>query len=280
MQYLWIIDKATSAALFYRSYADLQIDPDLVSGLLAALNNFSEIELRSHGIESIDMGGLRWVYVTNEPIGLLLIAADEKSSNADLMRSRLEYIEKVFIQTYGFTEETLKKKLININEFADFSNMVDTLREQWFMAEKAMDSAALFDLLGVFQQLFNITNDIVRTYCQTTKQTDVFNQIQLVEKQLRETLDIQKYPDLSNITYDPMQGWMVLTLNPLTLNEDIIKRALFFITRAVVKILKDNLGKLFSLSAFNSDVFPYLFSSWDLLEKLKIGKSLIQIFIE
>ena len=56
----------------------MNIDQDLVSGLLSALHNFSEVELKHQGIESIEMAGLTWTYLDSKDIFLLLIAADDK----------------------------------------------------------------------------------------------------------------------------------------------------------------------------------------------------------
>ena len=78
MQHIWMIEKNSGTTLFYRNYADIKIDPDLVSGLLLALNNFSEVEMRQNGIESINMGGLKWCYVHNPTFDILLISADSK----------------------------------------------------------------------------------------------------------------------------------------------------------------------------------------------------------
>jgi len=55
MEHLWLIAKESSATIYYRNYTQEKIDPDLVSGLLSAFNNFSEVELHGTGIESINM---------------------------------------------------------------------------------------------------------------------------------------------------------------------------------------------------------------------------------
>ena len=44
---------------------DLALDEDLISGLLAALNQFTTYEFQQ-GIESIEMGGLRWSYLEDK----------------------------------------------------------------------------------------------------------------------------------------------------------------------------------------------------------------------
>jgi hypothetical protein len=280
MQYLWIIEKSSSAALFYKSYSELQIDPDLVSGLLAALNNFSEVELKSRGIESIDMGGLRWTYVQNNPLNLLLIAADLKSSNAEVNRSRLIVIEKMFTQMYNIQEDTFKQKLININEFVNFSETIDVLRDQWIQAEKVMGAAALFDFLGVFQQLLNILTDMVRSHFEPTLQQCVFEEFRKLVVSLPQLQDVLHNPELQSITFDSQQGWNIIALNPIMLDGEALKRTLFYIVTKLKKILLEYMGELIATMAFNEEIIPYLLQNWDLLENLHITKSLISIFVE
>ena len=74
---IWILDSESGITLLYKPYMDLPLDEDLVSSLLAALNQFTVFEFHK-GIESIDMGGLRWVYLEDREANLLFVAAGEK----------------------------------------------------------------------------------------------------------------------------------------------------------------------------------------------------------
>ncbi len=97
MKHIWIINQNSGTTLFYQSYSVSELDPDLVSGLLSALNTFSEVELKSHGISAIEMGGMKWVYLGKPDFGILLIAASDMSTNTPLTKARLEVISKMFI---------------------------------------------------------------------------------------------------------------------------------------------------------------------------------------
>ena len=59
MKHFWVIYSQSSVSLFYKNYSDFILDPDLVSGFLSALNYFSESELDSQGIQSMEMTGLQ-----------------------------------------------------------------------------------------------------------------------------------------------------------------------------------------------------------------------------
>lgn len=96
---VWVLDSESGITLLYKSYLDLSLDEDLISGLLAALNQFTVFELHE-GIESIEMGGLRWVYLDEKDLNLLFIGASEKIVNSDMLKARLNVIKQAFIQQY------------------------------------------------------------------------------------------------------------------------------------------------------------------------------------
>jgi hypothetical protein len=279
MKYIWIINQSTSTTVFYRSYSELAIDQDLVSGLLSALNTFSEVELKSNGISSIDMAGLRWVYLNRDETSLLLIAADDKSSNSEVMRSRLEIIYKMFIDSFQIKNDTMTSgKLIKVNLFEPFKDTVDMLRQQWKQAEKAMGAAAMFDLLGIFQQIFNNFMQIVKVNFIGEKYDQLIDEIAQYCEKLKSSAVAEKYPELKNIEFDG-NGWSVINLNPIMLDEDILTRFLFNLLQHMKDVLMLKLKKMGLLFAFSREFFPYLLSQYELLERLKISKELLQIFL-
>ena len=97
---IWIVDSRSGCTLLYKAFMDLLIDEDLVSGLLTALNQLTQVEFRGKGIESIDMGGLRWVYVEDKDKNLLFIAAADKDEKAEMLRARLNVIKQSFYQMF------------------------------------------------------------------------------------------------------------------------------------------------------------------------------------
>jgi len=75
---VWILNSESWVILAYQAYQDLMAKEDLVSSLLTVLNHFTVFEFKQ-GIESIEMGGLRWVYLEEKGVNLLFIAADNKA---------------------------------------------------------------------------------------------------------------------------------------------------------------------------------------------------------
>ena len=104
---IWILDSESGITLLYKSYLSLPLDEDLVSGLLAALNQFTVFEFQE-GIESIDMGGLRWVYLEDKELKLLFVAASEKTVSSNILKARLNIIKQTFIAEYASDKEAWK----------------------------------------------------------------------------------------------------------------------------------------------------------------------------
>ena len=77
--------------MFNRSYGTTTTDPDLLTSFLSALYRFSEeVSSRHKGIESIEMGGLKWAY--NDKDNLLFIAAADKEDDTSDIRAQVNII--------------------------------------------------------------------------------------------------------------------------------------------------------------------------------------------
>jgi phage anti-repressor protein len=266
--------------MFYRNYTETYLDPDLVSGLLSAFNNFSEVELNGIGIESINMGGLQWVYLNSNKLKMLVIAAETKSGNAEVMRSRLEVISKMFIQQFNIDADKMAEKTVRTADFEDFAATLDMLREQWEQADLVMNAAELFDLLGVFQQIFNLFAGVVQDNFKGDKYSIIVAEIKEYSKKMEKFVDIQNNPEFKKIEFDEEYGWSVITLDPTKLNKYLLKKALFLITSHLKIVLVKHLGYSETLYAMSKELLPYIFSSWELLEVLDVIKPLFTILLE
>ena len=241
MKHFWIINSYSSVALFYGNYSDFILDPDLISGFLTALNSFSEVELKSHGISSIIMGGLSWVYYDPHDYGLLLVAADDVKANTEVMRSRLQVILKMFVEKYKITTKSMKS-LVDQSKYVDFKETIDMLESQWQVAESILEGGAalIFDLLGVFQQLFNQFNQIIQETFFKEENEKVMDAIGEILENLNNMPEFKENPELSNISFDE-HGWDIITLNPLNIDLGVLKRTLILITIHLNNVIKENL---------------------------------------
>ncbi|MHA1795449.1 MAG: hypothetical protein DRO88_10210 [Promethearchaeia archaeon] len=283
MNYIWIINKFNSTALFYRSYSELKLDSDLVSGLLTALNSFSEVELQSHGISSILMAGLSWVYSNHPNNDLLLIAAGDKDKNPEIMKSRLEVIYQMFMDKYKITPYELEETLIDQGRFADFAEVIDELHDQWKQAERIISggTARMFDMLGIFQQIFNQMTEILSNYYLILNPEEieqVHKQIEDILQDFQDMPEFQDYPELRKMEYNEL-GWNIVNLNPNNLEEDILQRILVMITVQLHNIIKEKLPEANRYLAYSKSLYSYLIRQYDLLHSLKINSLILRIFL-
>ena len=282
MKHFWVIYSSSSVTLFYRNYSDFNLDPDLVSGFLSALNYFSEVELDTKGILSIEMKGLKWVYSYQREMGLLLVAACDPSANTEVMSARLQVIYKMFVEQYGLTPKILSSVIVDQEKYAGFKDVLDMLENQWEQAEKLMSSkgaAHIFDLMLVFQQIFNHFNKIVRKKFHKKDYDDVIDEIGMILKNMKESPEFKENPELSKISFSK-HGWSVITLNPMELNEEILKRTLIMITLHLNNVLKSHMRDYSRFNAYSKGIYKYLIDQFDLLNKLDLVHVLLQMFIQ
>ncbi len=280
MEHLWLIAKESSATIYYRNYTQERIDPDLVSGLLSAFNNFSEVELHGTGIESINMGGLQWVYLNNKPLSMLAVAADHKRGNADLMRARLDIILKLFVTKFEITREKINEPAIFVKGFQAFDDDLDNLREEWRQAESIADAGELFDMLGVFQQVLDHSMTAIQNLSKQGSRDAIMAALQAFSTKFQFVFDVQQYPEFQKVTFDAENGWSVITLDPTKVNKVVLKKGLFAIIRHVKDVMVTNAGSQRALQAISRDILPYVFSSWELLEILDLVKPLVRTLLE
>lgn len=280
MKHFWIINAHSSVALFYRNYSTFTLDQDLISGFLMALNSFSEVELKSHGISSIIMGGLSWVYYDPRDSGILLVAADDVKSNTEVLRSRLQVIFKMFVDKYKITVEDMKS-LVDQSKYIEFKETLDMLENQWAQAQSILEGGAalIFDLLGIFQQIYNQFNNIIQETFFKEEFEKVNDEVGEMLENLNTMPEFKDNPELSNISFDE-HGWDIITLNPLKIELNVLKRTLILITMHLNNVIKENLTDYGVMKAYKKHIFPYLMTQYELLDSLGILHDLLRMFLQ
>jgi len=171
---IWILDSESGITLLYKSYLSLPLDEDLVSGLLAALNQFTVYEFQE-GIESIDMGGLRWVYLEDKELKLLFVAASEKTVSSSILKARLNIIKQTFIAEFVSDAESWKALWKgNTDHFNPFKKVIEEYYSQWLTAENITTIAEFYDILGVFQQILNLLMNLIEAHMGQNKKQRIY----------------------------------------------------------------------------------------------------------
>ncbi|OLS13211.1 MAG: hypothetical protein RBG13Loki_3192 [Promethearchaeota archaeon CR_4] len=278
MKEIYIIDQRAGTAIFHRSFGALKVDPDLISGLLAAMNQLTEVELAGRGIEAIVMGGLQWIYTKHNPLNLLIIAADSRDRNPELTRSRLDYIIKSFLEFFQITPENWEKIWYGeYSKFNAFNPLIDQCVQQWSQAEGVLGAAELFDILGLYQQIFNMMTNIIRRNFFKEKLARI--KIQMKEYHAELTKECESDPEMPKLAYDGNIDWDFMAIDPLSVNANKLKSVLMQSTQKVKGFVTQGLGKMILLNEFSKEILPFLITNWDQLNKLEMLKPLVELFL-
>ncbi|MHA1378863.1 MAG: hypothetical protein ACTSRG_10820 [Candidatus Helarchaeota archaeon] len=271
LQDFWIVEKKSGRCLFNKSYGDTTTDPDLLTSFLSALYRFSEeVSTRHKGIESIEMGGLKWAY--NDKDNLLFIVTAEKDDNTSDMRSQVNIMRINFLEQFPeCAEENFSETFDgNITRFDKFATIVDELIHSWRELEKVTNAAEMMDILEVYQQVFDRLSKIIPTI--KNKGRKKINDKML---HLKEVLP----KSFENISYSET-GWDFLTIN--VFHQDINEEELRIGLRAMLRYYFDILLDIFKEKMpeiIRSLLFPYLRSDWNRISKLKLDEIFIDLFL-
>ncbi|MFO8017106.1 MAG: hypothetical protein R6U96_00580 [Promethearchaeia archaeon] len=261
--------------MLYKAHLDISINEDLVSGLLTALNQFTIVELKQP-IESIEMGGLRWVYLGPTENKLLFIAADTKDVDAKILKSRLEVIKQAFIDKYIENGAWKEEFDGNTERFKPFKDLIDEYYSQWLAADKVSTIAEFFDLLGIFQQILNLIQNIL------VKVDDpmVFHRLDTFFEHFSRRPVILENQELQKINFDKNSGFNIITINPNNCDMIVVEKQLVYLLRQTVNIIKYSLGHVDSLNYFlEENIFDYILNNIDLLSSLNLDKFLLRLFL-
>ncbi len=279
--YIWILNSESGVTLVFKSMeGDLPVNEDLVSGLLTALNQLSEVELKQ-SIESIEMQGLRWVYVMERETGLLFIAADKKDVNAEILKSRLIVIQQAFIQTFIHEKARWKDKWNgNVEIFYPFKKTIDEYYVHWKQAENITTIAEFFDILGIFQQILNLLIQIITERIFGEHKIKIYRHIDKMFQEFSSSQYVQNDEGLKKISFSRDIGFNIININPSNCNMLLVEKEIIKIVKAIVNTIKEEVGHTHSVSLFvEESVFDYILSNLNLLKELNLEKFLLNLFL-
>lgn len=277
---IWIMEGDSGITLVYKHYMDFPVNEDLVSGLLTALNQFTIVEFKQ-GIDSIEMGGLRWVYISDKETNLLFIGADSKEVTTDMLRSRLGVIRDTFIQEYANEKNRWKGKWAgNVEIYQPFEQIIDKYYTQWKQAERVTTVAEFFDFQGISQQILNLVINVIEGHLSKKKKYNIYQKIEKMFHDYSNLEIVKKNIELSKITFERTIGFNIMNINPNNSDIYIVEKQIINLIRRIVEILKEEEGYYPSLKYFiEENIFDYLLSNFNLLNDLNLFTFLLQLFL-
>jgi len=278
---IWILDSESGITLLYKAYMDLPIDEDLVSGLLAALNQFTTYELKE-GIESIEMGGLRWAYLEQKDINLLFVATSEKNISSSMLKARLNIIMQAFIEQYVSKnkEEWANLWKGNSELFYPFKDTIDEYYSQWLTAEDISTLAEYFDILGVFQQILNLLVNVIEGHFAPEKKENIYTQIESMFAHYLNHKYVQNNPELSKFSFSRGFGINIINIDPSNCDMLVVEKQIINLIKRITEMIKNEEGYYVTLHyLIEENIFEYLISNITLLNELNLFKFLLQLFL-
>jgi len=277
---IWILESDSGIKLLYKSFLKTDADGDIVSGFLTAFNHFSEMEFKQ-SLDSIEMGGLRWIYISEPKYNLLFVAAGTKEMSTEILKSRLEVIKNAFIKEF---EKVWKKKGHNwdgdINIFNPFLKLIEDYYYQWLEVEDLTQTADFFDILGIFQNIFIMLRNIIENKMYSKSKNEILNIVEQVYAEFKETEDFKCEPDLENITFTKDEFFSIIDINLIKCDKDLVIDNLKHLLTHVVNSLKEVKGNNSCLKYFREEkVYSYIFNNMTLLKDLKMDMYLLELFL-
>lgn len=258
----------------------MNVDEDLVSGLLTALNQFTKMEFKQ-GIDSVDMGGLKWVYLEDKETSLLFIAADSKDVNSNILKGRLNVIKQEFLLRF-VKDKTQWNNLWkgNVKIFDSFRDLIDEYYSQWKQVEKISTLAEYFDILGIFQQILNLIFNIIEGHISGVAKEAILSHIEHLFEYYSKHEIMKKEPELNKITFQRNVGINIININPGNSDMITVEKHIINIIENIIKKIKKEIGYISWLNFFIKEkVLDYIISNISMLNEFNLLKFLMQLFL-
>ncbi|MFX1586834.1 MAG: hypothetical protein ACFFC1_01660 [Promethearchaeota archaeon] len=277
---IWILDSDSGVKLLYKSFLKTDADEDIVSGFLTAFHHFSMEEFHQ-SLESIEMGGLKWIYTLAEDYNLLFVAAGTKTIKTEILMGRLNAIKEAFIKEYELN--LLKRVKIwdgNIGIFSPFIKVIEDYYNQWEEVETLTQVADFFDILGIFQQIFILIRNIIENKMYTKSKNFILNRIEEKYKKLKNQEMFKNQTEMKNISFSKKSWFNIIDEKLIRCDTVLVVKYLKSLLTEIISILKDVKGNNLCLKYFSEEnVYAYLFNNMKLLKDLKLDTFLLELFL-
>ena len=277
---IWVLDSESGNKLLYKSFLKTKADEDIVSGFLTAFHHFSMIEF-NQSLDSIEMGGLRWIYILEQKYNLLFVAAATKNVKTGLLKGRLNVIKNSFIKEYDPVWKRKKKSWDgDINVFLPFLDIIEDYYNQWEEVESLTQVADFFDILGIFERIFIMLRNVIENKMYSKSKNLIMDRIEKLYTEFRNRKDFCDEPELENISFSKESWFNLVDINLIKCDKELVLIILKELLRQVVAVLREVKGDYLCLKYFREEnVYAYIYNNLKLLKDLNLDLFFLDLFL-
>ena len=277
---VWIIESESGIKLLYKSFLKTDIDEDIVSGFLTALNQFSTVEFKQ-SLESIEMGKLKWIYTVEPKYNLLFVVADAKREKTEILTSKLNTIKEAFIKEFKHVWDNREHAWDgNLNIFSPFLKIIEDYYQQWEKVETLTQVADYFDILGVIQTILIKLRNIVENEMYSKARKEIYNHIEKMYNTLKDQEEFRNQKELDDISFSKAAWFNIVDINLIKGDPAVVIKYLRSILKQIVDIFKEVKGNESCYKYFNEEnIYAYIFNNMKLLRDLNLDEFLLKLFL-
>ena len=277
---LWIIDSHKGIALVYYSSMGIFLDENIVSGLISALNQLTMIEFKQP-IQSINMGGFKWIYVVDQETNLMFVMSDSIEVSTEVIKGRLNFLKRLFMKRFVPNKNVWRQEWTgDIEMFQPFKESIKNYHDQWTSAGNIDLLAEFYDMIGIFQEILNLTLNIIENHCFDEKKEDIYKKITEIFNSFKDDPMIIKEEELQNISFSSDLGYNIFEIDPMNCNTRFVKEQIRNLVEKIIFMLKKEIGYESCLLLFSKEeIFKYIYENFSLVKQLDLDKYILKLFL-
>ena len=271
----WIL-RTSGQSIYHKSFG-MAIDEHLFSGFLSAMMSFAKSEIGVEtGIESMDMGEIRFVYLS-APFGIIFVIAGDKRYDVNLFHRYLNDL-KTFFMTYledeiwNYFFKTYKRGEIDFFSTRLEEN-IGKLTTKWEI-ELITEMSNKEHLLKIYEDLINtVVMNYLETFGRLIAVEEIINPIQDIIKRIT-----KGYEELSKIDISIRGIINYGDLDPEKMDINTLSSALENLFWAIIELGKEQVGEK-PINLILRKCTPIIYKNKGLIRELNLEDLVLKLLI-
>ncbi len=140
--------------------------------------------------------------------------------------------------------------------------------------------AEFFDILGIFQQVLNLLQNVIENHLTLVKKDTIFSKIEKMFENYQKNPYVQSQEELKKITFSPTTGVNIISINPSNCDMVIVEKQIINLIKRIVDLIKENLDPVSFIDYLRQEnVYNYILNNFKLIKELDLDIFLLQLLI-